>query len=138
MDQHATVGISLTILTVEDEDALRVSLVDYFQDNGHTVFAATDSDEGLALFRAYNPDIVLTDLSMPNGSGLDLIPLIRQASPHTPVVVISGAGTVEDAAEAMTRGAWEYIPKPIRRMEDLERTVQDLVCRARSRRRGRS
>lgn len=122
----------LKILTIEDESAVRNSLVDFFQDNGHTVYEAADSVEGLSVFRQYRPDIVLTDLCMPNGNGMDLIPLLREEAPETPVVVISGAGKLEDAVEAMKLGAWDYIAKPIRKMQELETVVQSLVSRSRS------
>lgn len=129
-DKDAGVEV-LKILTIEDEDAVRGSLVDFFQDNGHTVFEASDSSEGLSAFRQHRPDIVLTDLCMPKGNGIDLIPLLKDESPHTPIVVISGAGKLEDAVEAMKRGAWDYISKPIRKMQDLEVIVQTLVKRSR-------
>lgn len=131
MEYRADTGELLKILTIEDEDAVRASLVDFFQDNGHTVYEAADSSEGLSAFRLHKPDIVLTDLSMPNGNGIDLIPLLREESPLTPIVVISGAGKLEDAVEAMKRGAWDYIAKPIRKMQELEVVVQSLVQRSR-------
>lgn len=131
MKDRNTASDSLSILTIEDEDAVRASLVDFFQDNGHTVFEAADGIHGLSVFRECRPDIVLTDLCMPNGNGMDLIPLLRDESPHTPVVVISGAGKLEDAVEAMKRGAWDYIAKPIRKMQELETVVQSLVRRSR-------
>lgn len=132
MNDMDTDGKTLSILTIEDEDAVRASLVDFFQDNGHTVYEAADSAQGLSVFRQYRPDIVLTDLCMPNGNALDLIPLLCEESPQTPVVVISGAGKLEDAVEAMKRGAWDYISKPIRKMQELEAVVQALVKRSRN------
>lgn len=117
---------AIRVLTIEDDDGLRRSIADYLGDSGFTVYEAGNAQEGLALFREHQPDIVFTDLRMPNGNGLDLLPLLREESPHTPVVVISGAGKLNDAVEAMKRGAWDYIEKPVRDLSLLEELSRKL------------
>ena len=122
-----TGGVSL--LVVEDEAGLRCSIADYFSDSGFRVAEAVSGNGGLAAFRAHRPDIVFTDLSMPDGSGLDLIAALHAESPHTPIVVISGAGMVADAVTAMKLGAWDYLCKPIRDMASLEHLARQLIER---------
>lgn len=121
----------ITILTIEDEVALRKSIVDYFEDSGFTVIEATNGNEGLEAFRTHRPDIVFTDLSMPNGHGLDIIPVLRREGPLTPIIVISGAGMLQDAVESMKCGAWDYLSKPIRDLSSLEEKALNLLSRAR-------
>lgn len=120
----------IKILTIEDDTGLRQSIAGYFADSGFTVFEAGNVQDGLALFRQSNPDIVLTDLNMPNGNGLDLIPLLRDESPNTPIVVLSGTGKLNDAVEAMKRGAWDYIEKPVRELALLEELARRLFKQA--------
>lgn len=121
---------AIRVLTIEDDDGLRRSIADYLGDSGFTVYEAADAQEGLALFREHLPDIVFTDLRMPNGNGMDLLPLLREESPHTPVVVISGTGKLNDAVEAMKRGAWDYIEKPVRDLSLLEELSRKLFRQA--------
>lgn len=121
----------ITLLTIEDEVGLRKSIVDYFEDSGFTVIEAENGTEGLAAFLEHRPDIVFTDLSMPHGNGLDLIPALHRESPFTPIVVISGAGMLEDAVESMKRGAWDYVAKPIKELASLEEMARKLLGSAR-------
>ena len=120
----------LTLLTIEDETGLRRSIVDYFEDSGFTVIEAADGNEGLEAFRTHKPDIVFADLCMPNGHGLEIIPVMHRESPLTPVVVVSGAGMLNDAVEAMKRGAWDYVSKPVREIETLEKLAYKMLARA--------
>jgi len=120
----------IKILTIEDDELLRRSIATYLEDSGFVVHEASNAQEGLALFRQHQPDIVFTDLCMPNGSGLDLLPVLREESPHTPLVVISGAGKLNDAVQAMKLGAWDYIDKPVRNLSTLEDLAYKLTSKA--------
>lgn len=119
-----------TLLTIEDETGLRKSIADYFEDSGFTVFEAADGREGLDSFREHKPDIVFADLCMPHCHGLDIIPVMHQESPTTPVVVVSGAGMLAEAVEAMKRGAWDYVAKPVRELASLEQLAYKMLARA--------
>lgn len=121
----------ITVLAIEDDSALRRSIVTCLEDSGCTVLEASCGHEGLSMFRKYRPDIVYTDLNMPNLHGLDLIPQLRNEDPEIPIVVISGTGAINDAVEAMKRGAWDFVSKPIRDLAVLDGLTIDLVERAR-------
>jgi DNA-binding NtrC family response regulator len=120
-----------TVLTIEDEEGFRKSIVHFLEDSGFTVFEAADGQEGLAACRTHKPDIVFTDLCMPNGKGLEIIPTLCRENPFMPIVVISGTGMLQDALEAMRRGAWDYLSKPIRDLATLEELALRKISLAR-------
>jgi PAS domain S-box-containing protein len=122
-----------TLLTIEDEEQIRRSIRAFFEDMGLTVLEAGDGEKGLELFRQRHPAVVLVDLRMPGLSGLDVIDVLSREAPDTPVVVLSGTGVVADAIEAIRRGAWDYVMKPIKDMAELEHVVKTVLERARLR-----
>jgi diguanylate cyclase (GGDEF)-like protein len=121
---------SLKLLNIEDDIGVRRSITTYLEESGYLVYEAANGGEGLAIFREHQPDIVFTDLAMPNGNGLDLIPVLREESPHTPIVVISGTGNPGEAVEAMKLGAWDYIAKPICNLSILDDLLKKLINQA--------
>ena len=127
-----------TLLVVEDESGLRRSIADYFIDSGFRVVEAESGNHGRAAFRAHCPDLVFTDLCMPDGNGLELIAALHAESPLTPIIVISGAGMVADAVTAMKYGACDYLCKPVRDLGALERLALQVIERYRQQRRGKA
>jgi diguanylate cyclase len=125
-----TSGKAMSVLIVEDDAAQRRSIVDYLEDSGFSVLQAADGEEGFALFKQQRPDLVFTDLYMENGHGLQLIEQLREESPLTPVVVISGTDMINDAVESMKKGAWDFISKPVRCMSELEQMCRKLLAQA--------
>ncbi len=119
------------ILTVDDEPVLRESIKIYLEDSGFEMLEAENGEQGLEIFRAEKPDLVLSDLQMPGMSGLTLLEQIVKESPDTPVIMVSGAGGMDDAIEALRLGAWDYIVKPITDMAVLEHSVCKALERAR-------
>lgn len=115
------------ILSVDDETMLRESLVCYLEDSGFEVLEACNGQEGVEVFREHQPDLVLTDLQMPVMGGLDLLKIIHQESPQTPIIVVSGAGVMHDAIAALQLGAWDYLVKPIADMKALEHAVNKCL-----------
>ena len=101
------------ILIVDDERLIRLNCGVLLEDIGFRVVEAANGLEALAAFDRELPDLVLTDLRMPEMDGLALIPALINKSPETPVVVISGADRISDAIAAIRQGAWDYITKPI-------------------------
>jgi PAS domain S-box-containing protein/putative nucleotidyltransferase with HDIG domain len=96
---------------------------------GHRVFEATHGKEGLEVLRLKNPDIVVTDLEMPEMGGLAFISELKRTHPHIPVIVISGTGTLTDAIEAVRLGACDYLVKPIKQKEELQLAISCALKR---------
>ena len=119
------------ILTIEDDAIIRGNIVAYLEDNGYEMLEASDGQEGLELFLETRPDVVLCDLRMPKLDGLEVLQKIAQASPDTPVIIVSGAGMIADAIHAMQHGAWDFITKPIPDMQVLDAAVEKALDRAR-------
>jgi diguanylate cyclase (GGDEF)-like protein len=117
---------SQSVLIIDDDAALRRSIVAYLQDSGYQVHEAASGREGLQLFAKINPDLVLTDLMMPELDGLGVVTAIRQTAPDTPVVIISGNGSVSYAIETVRQGAWDYITKPIHDFTALEQVIDKV------------
>lgn len=124
---------AIRLLTIDDDDRLRRSLRVYFEDSGMTVFEAANGVDGLAAFNEHQPDVALVDLNMPGMNGLEVIAELARISPGTPAIVVSGTGDLEDAIEAVHRGVWDFVTKPIVSMAALENTVLQCVERARLR-----
>ena len=109
------------ILIVDDDEAVRDVLYDLFSDE-HLCHGAATAERALAFIDEQPYDVVLTDISMPGLSGLELLGHLRQARPGTPVIVISGIGD-RTHAEGLTRlGAFDFILKPFR-IEEVEQSV---------------
>jgi DNA-binding NtrC family response regulator len=99
-----------TILVIEDEEKYRRVIGLHLAAAGHDVKATGTAEEGFKL--AGDADLILTDLKLPGMDGLALLEKLREQNSHTPVVVMSAFGTVENAVEAMKRGAVDFLPKP--------------------------
>jgi CheY-like chemotaxis protein len=92
------------VLLVDDDPMVRAVLVETLQVHGYHVTAAGDGQEALNLFAPSRYDVVVTDLSMPQMSGWELIERLRQADREVPVIVISGVATGEDDERAQQTG----------------------------------
>ena len=118
------------ILTIDDEKAIRTSFSNYLEDLDYEVLTAKDGEIGLDLFKEHDPDLVLVDLRMPKLDGLDVLEEINNISPDTPLIVVSGTGKIQDAIEAVRRGAWDYIMKPIENMSVLSHAIKQSLEKA--------
>jgi len=118
-----------TVLVIDDEPVLQDVLGSLLKGDGFDYLQATTAADGLQILREEEVDVVLLDLMLPDRSGLDLLPDIKEFDPHLPVVVITAYSSVESAIEAMRRGAFHYVPKPFKNEEVLH-----LVHRAAERR----
>lgn len=120
---------STIILTIDDEEVFRKNLVMYLSDSGYTVIQASNGREGLELFRTHNPDLVLLDLRMPEMNGNEFLAISSKEKPETPVIVISGTGTLKDAIGALKDGAVDFIMKPLPDIMVLEHAIQKALER---------
>ena len=119
-----------TILTVDDYEFVREILAAYLEDSGFSVLQADNGRTGLETFRQEGPDLVMLDLRMPEMDGLEVLSYITAESPDTPVILVSGMGTIGDAIKALKLGAWDYIAKPIHDMGVLEHAVNKALERS--------
>ncbi len=101
------------ILVVEDKESLRTMLRKTLESRGFTVDEAPDAYEARRRLQAVRYLVVLTDLKLPAGSGLDVLREAREADPDTPVIVMTAYGTVEEAVKAMKDGAADFLTKPV-------------------------
>lgn len=121
--------IQYTILVVDDEAVIRESFRDFLEDYGFKVFTAENGAIGLNLLQCVHPDILMTDLRMPEVDGLELLKKCVDTYPELPVIVISGTGRIQDVVEALHRGAWDYLLKPIEDMNVLLHAVNKASSR---------
>jgi two-component system response regulator HydG len=106
-----------TILIVEDEQSNLSSLDRNFQREGFRTLLAEEGRTALDLCRKHRVHVVLTDLMLPGMSGIDLIKALQTVSPEAEIVVMTAYGTVETAVEAMRLGAYDFVEKPLKRMQ---------------------
>jgi sigma-B regulation protein RsbU (phosphoserine phosphatase) len=124
------VDVGPTILTIDDDRAMRALFCATLKPRGFTVLEADNGHSGLAEVHARHLDLVICDLRMPGMDGLDVLSRIHQAQPDLPVIVVSGAGSINDAVEALKRGAWDYITKPISDITLLHSAVTRAIERS--------
>jgi two-component system nitrogen regulation response regulator NtrX len=102
-------------LVIDDDDVVRKTCVELLEARGHKTLSAATVGEGLRLFSEHRPAAVLLDLRLPDGTGIDVLRELQRQAPGTPVVVISGHGSVSEAVEAMKVGATDFLEKPVSR-----------------------
>ena len=114
------------ILVVEDRDSLRRMIERALVGEGYRVDSTADGESGMVRLDDAPYDLVLTDLKLPNASGLDVLRHARIAQPTTPVVVLTAFGTVGTAVEAMKAGAADFLEKPVE-LDDLFELVAGVL-----------
>src|SRR5262245_9904344 len=102
-----------TLLLVEDDPLIRRWLTSRLSAAGHRVVEAESVAAARALISSSPFDVVLLDYRLPDGTGFDLMPEIEARLPGVPILMLTVHGTVEHAVEAMRRGAFNYVQKPI-------------------------
>jgi len=108
-----------TVLLIDDDESLR-RVVEYnLREDGHEVVTAADGRTGLERFQASPVDLVLTDVRMPEMSGLEVLARVKAMQPDLPVIVLTAHGTIDAAVEAMKAGAFDYLTKPFTREQLL-------------------
>ena len=122
---------SATLLIIDDDDVVRASLAAYLDDSGFRVLQAGNGPQGMELFESEQPDLVICDLRMPQMGGLELIRQVSERAPQLPVIVVSGAGVMSDAVEALRLGAADYLIKPLEDLAVLEHSVRRALDRSR-------
>jgi DNA-binding NtrC family response regulator len=103
---------SLNLLLIDDERTLRESCKSILTGLGYRVDVASKGEEGLRMAQRRAYDIILTDLYMPDVSGIELVTAVLESRPDTIIVVMTGNPSVASNVEALRAGAWDYLPKP--------------------------
>lgn len=124
----------IRLLVVDDEQSIRRLCMTVGKSLEYLCTEAESAEAALAQIPTFSPDIVVADLRLPKLSGADLLRQVKERSPATEVVIMTGHGSIESAVEAMKLGAYDYIQKPfrveelrmlLRRMEEKIRLVQE-------------
>ena len=110
------------ILIIDDEKSIRKTLREILEYEKYQVEEAADGAEGLALIQKDKFDIILCDIKMPKMDGIEVLDKIMKLSVDTPVIMVSGHGNIETAVEAVKKGAFDFIAKPL----DLNRLLVTL------------
>ena len=112
-----------TILIVEDDDNQREGLRKALEPAGYRILLAPGAKEAMDLVRSERVDVMLTDLRMPGGGGMDLMRNAQRANPDLVTILLTAYGTVETAVKAMKEGAYDFLTKPIN-LDRLEMVVR--------------
>jgi len=114
------------ILVVDDEQSMREFLEIFLRREGYDVLTAECVDAALAQLDADDVDLVITDMQMPDRSGLDLILAAREVSPETLMIVVTAFGTTDSAIAAMKEGAYDYLTKPFK-VDELRIVIEKAL-----------
>lgn len=125
----AKMTTNASILVVDDERSVRESLERVLEKEGYQVFTAENARDAEDILNRESIALVLTDLRMPEISGLDLLRRVKKSHADVEVVMITGHGTIEKAVEAMKEGAYDFITKPFKRAEILRSISKALEKR---------
>jgi DNA-binding NtrC family response regulator len=123
------------ILIVDDDGPMRSFLSTILRDDGYIVEEAKNGREGLAKIESHNLDLVITDLRMPDMSGIDLIRSGQEKKPDLLWIIITAYGSIGNAVEAMKVGAADYLTKPLQSPEELRHVVGRVLREAEAQKR---
>ena len=113
------------ILIVDDDAGIRASLSMILQSWGFEALQAANADEATRIAERQEPDIVITDLVMPETSGMELLKKLKAGDPHRPVLLITAQGSIDIAVEAMKQGARDFLTKPLTDLPKLKSLLED-------------
>ncbi|MGC2815094.1 MAG: response regulator, partial [Candidatus Acidiferrum sp.] len=115
------------VLIVDDEAAMRAALEANFRRRGWIVQTASGVGDALTKFHSAPSTLVVTDMRMPDGDGLQVMQGVRTFVPDTPVILLTAYGSVPGAVQAIKDGACDYLQKPVS-FEQLEATAQRVLA----------
>ena len=111
------------LLIVDDDEAIRDTLYELFEEE-HRCHLAETAEQAMKWLDTETYDVVLTDISMPGLSGVELLAILRQRQAKTPVIIITGLGGDQELAQGLMKmGAFDYLIKPFR-LEIVEKSVK--------------
>jgi two-component system nitrogen regulation response regulator GlnG len=116
------------VLVCDDDAAIRTVVREALRRAGHTVETAATAADLKRQIRSFRPQVLLTDVVLPDGNGLDLVPELLAGHPHMPIIVLSAQNTFTTAMRATEQGAFDYLPKPFD-LGELAQAVEDALAR---------
>jgi DNA-binding NtrC family response regulator len=122
--------MSKSILVVDDDELMRTFIATVLREDGYGVDTAADGKTGLNKIKNRDFDLVITDLKMPDMSGVDLMQASLEAKPAVPWVIITAYGSINNAVEAMKAGAVDYLTKPLKSPEELRHVIRRVLKEA--------
>ncbi len=114
------------ILIIEDEARMRRLLQLMLEDKGFMVKTGRDGVEGIMLWRQWHPDVVLTDLKMPRKDGMEVLDFKNRNKIKTPLIILTAFGSIDSAVDAVKKGAFDYLTKPLMN-EQVEEAIQKAL-----------
>jgi len=118
-----------SILIVDDEDPLRLSMSLILQKENYRVETAANAERALVCLQSHSYDLMFLDLNMPGMSGIDLLVEVHKRIPHMPVLILTAHGALESAIQAVRLGARDYLIKPVEPVVILTRVAEILAER---------
>jgi DNA-binding NtrC family response regulator len=116
--------MSYTILIIDDEEHARHNISEYLKTSGYEVFEAGTLKEGREFLSKGDGDIIILDVQLPDGYGLDFLTEIASMPSKPPVILITGYGDIQMAVDAMKNGAHDFLTKPIMDLANLEASIE--------------
>ena len=116
--------MSYTILIIDDEEHARQNISEYLRTNGYEVLEAGTLKEGRKHIEKGDSDIIILDVQLPDGYGLDFLTELAALPQKPPVILITGFGDIEMAVDAMKIGAHDFLTKPINDLENLDGSIK--------------
>lgn len=114
------------ILVIDDEESIRLSLKEGLQDLGYEVYTAVDGHQGLTEVREMEPNLVLLDIRLPRGNGMEILQQIKGIDRDIAVIMITAYGETKEAVKAIKNGAFDYVEKPFD-FNDLSLTIKKAL-----------
>lgn len=119
--------MNLSVLLIDDDPSFCRTCDFALSTEGYRTRIASCAMEGLRIFQRLRPAVVVTDMKMPDRSGLELLADIHASAPDTPVIMVTGFGSIDNAVDVMRAGAFDYLQKPFSRELFIE-TVRRATC----------
>lgn len=113
------------ILVIDDDESIRQTLTNYLKRLGYSVLSAEDGKIGFGIIQNQQPDLIISDIKMPNLTGLELLKKAKEVDPLTKIILITAHDDVQTTIDAMQNGAYDYLEKPL----DIER-LKVTIARA--------
>jgi PAS domain S-box-containing protein len=114
------------VLIIDDEESIRFSFKTHLMSEAYEVMTAEDYSSGMEAVTHFNPDLVITDIILGGHTGVDILRKVKDMGMQCPVILITGEPNIETATDGVRLGAFDYLPKPIRKKTLLRVTSHAL------------